>query len=228
MKLAILACAATALAQTPVAHSPVVVELFTSEGCSSCPSADALLSSIAKSSPGVEVIALSEHVDYWNQLGWRDPFSSAQFTERQQNYARRFGIRGPYTPQMVVDGRWEFVGSDRERLARALREAAGNPKPRVAMRLDGDSLAIALPDGVMGEAWLAITEDGLTSDVRRGENGGRTLRHDAVVRRLVKLGGGKELRYAWKPDASWKSPRAVVFVTGDDGRVLAAGSLGAL
>jgi hypothetical protein len=205
---------------------PVVVELFTSEGCSSCPPADALLSAIRKSAPeGVEILALSEHVDYWNQLGWRDPFSSAQFTERQQSYARRFGIRGPYTPQ-VVDGQWEFVGSDRARLAAALASAAGRPKGHAQVTAGAGEIVVTLPDGARGEAWLAITEDGLSTEVKRGENGGRMLRHDAVVRRMTKLGKGATHRVAWKAEPEWKrgTLRAVVFVTGGGGAVVAAGS----
>ncbi len=96
-------------------EAPVMVELFTSEGCSSCPPADDLLMEIHKAHPiaNAEVFVLSEHVDYWNRLGWVDPFSSAQFSDRQKGYAARFGQSGIYTPQMVVDGREELVGSDR-------------------------------------------------------------------------------------------------------------------
>ncbi|MEZ5401822.1 MAG: DUF1223 domain-containing protein [Bryobacteraceae bacterium] len=224
MRVLMVALSAVALS----AQTPVLVELFTSEGCSSCPPADALLASIHKAgaASGVEVIALSEHVDYWNQLGWRDPFSSSEFTARQQNYARRLGLRGPYTPQMVVDGRWEFVGSDRSRLGKALTEAAKTPKPRVGITLDGPALKLTVPGGVQGDAWLAITEDGLSVDVPRGENTGRKLRHEAVTRRLAKLGKGAAFTEPWKPDPQWKGAlRAVAFVTDAHGTVVAAGAL---
>src|SRR5580704_490614 len=131
--LAFLAVATTLRAAS--APTPVVVELFTSEGCSSCPPADLLLRRLEKEQPvpGVEVIPLSEHVDYWNQLGWKDPFSSGRFTDRQRQYADVFHKDGPYTPQMVVDGAPEFVGSDGPRALKTIAEAARRPKASVTL-----------------------------------------------------------------------------------------------
>lgn len=185
------------------ARVPVLVELFTSEGCSSCPPADALLTRLDQSQtvPGVEVIALSEHVDYWNRLGWADPFSSAEFSRRQNDYASVFGSDEIYTPQMVVDGRVQFVGSNASRAHDAISNAARAPKADIAISLaktSGDSSGevaleirvASLPSVSAGEradVLLAITESGLRSSVARGENAGRKLTHTAVVRKLAVL-----------------------------------------
>jgi len=174
-------------------RTPVVVELFTSEGCSSCPPADLLLTRLSEkqSIVGVEIIALSEHVDYWNRLGWRDPFSSAELTARQQRYAEVFGTDRVYTPQMVVDGRTEFVGSDAARADRVIADAARQPKAAVRLSLAQGRLQIRVAPlprrGVSADVLLAITENSLESNVSRGENAGRRLRHIAVVRRLIQL-----------------------------------------
>ncbi|MGY3091356.1 hypothetical protein ACVWYF_004422 [Hymenobacter sp. UYAg731] len=179
------------LAAAPV---PVVVELFTSEGCSSCPSADVALRELetAQSVAGVEVIALGQHVDYWNNLGWKDPFSSPQFTARQRWYAEGFS-EGNYTPQAVVNGRYEFVGSQRSTLAEKVAQAAQAPRATVALARAADgALTVqvsSLPAGTKAATVeLALTETGLSSQVGRGENSGRLLRHAAVVRTWRQLG----------------------------------------
>jgi hypothetical protein len=172
---------------------PVVVELFTSEGCSSCPPADAILSKLEReqSVPGVTIIALGEHVDYWNYLGWPDRFSSGAFSARQERYQRRVFPRGVvYTPQIVVDGVAEAVGSDAGAVRRAIAKAAQRPKLAMHLRAarSSDDLRVAVDiDGVTerpAALVLIAVEDGLTTDVRRGENRGRTLSHDAVVRSI--------------------------------------------
>src|SRR2546426_7678566 len=145
MRLMILmSFAFAALAESP--RTPVLVELFTSEGCSSCPPADMLLGRLQQSQPvaGVEVITLSEHVDYWNQLGWTDPFSSAGLTERQRQYAAALRGDGVYTPQIVVDGKSGFVGSDSQKALRAIAEAAKAPKAGVRLSCGGNPLGLAV------------------------------------------------------------------------------------
>ncbi len=184
-------------------RTPVVVELFTSEGCSSCPPADALLARLEKTQPvsGAEVVALKEHVDYWNHLGWRDPYSSAAFSDRQRAYAWSFGSGSVYTPQMIVDGRAEFVGSQEGRARQAIARAAATPKAAVhlewaAPHAGGNAVPLRVRIAALGEVtprdtaevYLAITENGLHSDVARGENAGRRLDHFSVVRELKRIG----------------------------------------
>lgn len=194
--LALTGCPRPAAADAP--RTPVLVELFTSEGCSSCPPADALLSMLVHAQPvlGALVIALGEHVDYWNHGGWADPFSSHTLTVRQNEYASSFHNDTVYTPQMVVDGRAEFVGSDNAKASAAIARAARVPKAQVSVAPGAEPGVFAvtvrgLPTLAQGEAadvYFAVTEDGLRSQIRGGENAGRTLTHVAVVRLLEKLG----------------------------------------
>lgn len=176
-------------------RQPVLVELFTSEGCSSCPPADALLERLDRTQPvaGAQIVVLSEHVDYWNHSGWADPYSSSAFSARQELYARRFRASGPYTPQMVVDGRWELVGSDARGAESAIRSAARQPK--VAIRIgegNGSSTVEVdpLPAGKTRKAnvYVAHAADAGVQDVLRGENKGRRLRHVAIVKELKQVG----------------------------------------
>ena len=227
----------------------VVVELFTSEGCSSCPPADALLARLDKTQPveGAEVIPLAMHVDYWNHLGWADPFSSHQFSERQGEYSAAFGKSDVYTPQMVVDGVREFNGANSSLAQEAIGKAARQPKGEVLItrtpsqsdsfvRLSARIDKFPKPtDGEAADVLLAITESNLATDVARGENTGRKLAHVGVVRSLKSLGGLPEA-----PGTSFKAEtevtieknwrrenlRAVVFAQ-ERGtrRVLAAGTL---
>lgn len=213
---------------------PVLVELFTSEGCSSCPPADELLLRLSQQSPeGVEVIALGEHVDYWDRLGWKDRFASPRFSQRQQWYGGAIGFHSAYTPQAVVDGRIEFVGNDGRRMAAALKEAARTPKARVTIAQSGGAVAISVKDLPAGfdaksaEVWLAVTESGLETQVARGENGGRRLRHAPVVRRMENLGAGERFEQRLEIDSQWSRPnlRVVAFVQDrKSGRVAGAAS----
>jgi hypothetical protein len=194
------AAAVSVSAQAAPARVPVVVELFTSEGCSSCPPADAVLSRLAAEQPvnGAQIVPLGFHVTYWDQLGWKDPASLAEATARQQDYSRVFGEDRVYTPQAIVDGRDEIVGSDEAGLKRVVARALAQPHARVTLsaRLQGPDTIVAaatvdaVPPAVKEtlRTIYLLTEDGVTSIVKRGENGGRTLRHDAVVRRVSATG----------------------------------------
>jgi hypothetical protein len=218
-------------------QEPVLVELFTSEGCSSCPPADRTLAFLKSNQPvrGAEVIALGYHVDYWDHLGWKDPFSSPEFSRRQEFYVRAFGLGSSYTPQMVVDGHTEFVGSNMERAAKAIGESVAVKKGTVAFSKKAGELGIDIT--LIGahsgaNVILAVAEDGLETDVKRGENGGKKLSHISVVRSLHTLGtidSKKESSsFNFKIDADDAKPESrryfVVFVQDDNTkRVLAVG-----
>ena len=185
-----------AAAASSAAH-PVLVELFTSEGCSSCPPADAVLRKLqGQHTPGGQwIVALSEHVTYWNQLGWSDPFSSDRFTERQSLYGDRFHLASVYTPQVVVNGAAEVLGSDESAILRAVRStdqpssfkvsidtvSAGKGDVIVAFSLAGSAAAPS------AEIYAVIADDMDTSRVLRGENAGRTLTHVSVARTLTRI-----------------------------------------
>jgi len=211
------------------ASTPVLVELFTSEGCSSCPPADGLLSRLGKTQPvrGAEIIALEEHVDYWDRLGWKDPFSSEAATARQNEYDMAFAGGEAYTPQMIVDGRAQFVGRSDSDALRAIRTASQAPKPAVQLSWENDDVLkihiepltnTAERDGQ--QVFLAVAENMLHSDVKRGENAGRALEHNGVVRQLLPLGKidsapvGFSSSVAVRSVREWNRAnlRAVVFV----------------
>ena len=185
----------------------ILLELFTSEGCSSCPPADALLAELAAEP---NVVALELHVDYWDDLGWKDPFSQRAFSERQALYQARFGSRGVYTPELVVNGAAEAVGSDRGRIRSLLASVPKAEAPvTVTARRDGDAMVVQATSGGSGELWVAVAESGLTTDVKRGENAGRKLAHGAVVRRLERVPSSDELRVP--VNSSWKNLSVVAF-----------------
>jgi hypothetical protein len=182
--------------QGPPGHA-VLVELFTSQGCSSCPPADRLLTKLGGEG-GNRVVPLSFHVDFWNHGGWTDPFSSAEWTRRQVAYARVFRISAVYTPQAVVDGGAEIVGSEEAGLRAAIAAAAARPAALISLRLEPlDSKVrvhadVDLPEALRGrklDLMFAVFETELVTPVGRGENGGSTLRNDYVVRSLRRDGG---------------------------------------
>jgi len=198
--LAVLILSAGAGAQqragkAPQARIPVVVELFTSEGCSSCPAADDLLASLAKGeqmSSQYEVIALGEHVDYWDNLGWKDSFSSPLFSARQQDYGIAFRSSNVYTPQMVVNGQKEVLGSDAAAIHGAIAATSRSARAEILMQVAAqDILQLRVgklpPGSHKADVLLAVTESGIETYVSAGENQSRHLRHTAVVRLMSKL-----------------------------------------
>jgi hypothetical protein len=195
---AIPAMAATVLhSQAAEKQQVVLVELFTSEGCSSCPPADALLRQVngTKTSAGQLIVGISEHVTYWNSLGWADPFSSSIYTDRQNAYGQHFGLDSVYTPQMIVNGTEQFVGSDQARLTRALQRQS-KPQPItlriLSMQTKGSTLSVSFSASgevpAHGADIIAVlADDADRSSVLRGENSGRTLAHVAVARSLTRV-----------------------------------------
>lgn len=194
---------ATAQNGPQLQRSPVLVELFTSEGCSSCPPADALLAKLEQAQPiaGTEIIALSEHVDYWDKLGWRDRFSSPQYTERQREYGSRFKIDDIYTPQMIVDGTEQFVGNDAPHALRAIAQAGHAPKVSLVLAkplVQGQKITVTVSTSTSNpsseaDLYAALVDPADTTNVDGGENRGHKLHHVAVVRSLQKIGKLKDL-----------------------------------
>jgi hypothetical protein len=183
-------------ATTPKPHV-VLVELFTSEGCSSCPPADELLRRIdgRQFSPDTLVVGLSEHVTYWDHEGWKDPYGSELATARQQAYGQRFRLDDVYTPQMVVNGEHHFVGSDAHLLEQALAstQASAMQLKITLAKFDGNAVSALADISDVGpaqgaELFAVIAEDEKTERVPAGENRGRTLAHTSVARTLVHIG----------------------------------------
>jgi hypothetical protein len=212
-------CLALPVAPVQATERPTVVELFTSEGCSSCPPADALLAELAKRP---DVLALSFHVDYWDRLGWKDPFSSRAATDRQNRYAKLLKLATVYTPQIVVDGRWEAVGSDRADVARALELARRDPSEvPVTLALDHGQAQIALGRGgdrVAASVLLIGFDRRHVGAVKRGENSGRTLAHVDVVRGVEEIGRLSAGEIA--VPIPWHCDLVAAVVQAADGRVL--------
>jgi hypothetical protein len=193
-----LVLAASAVAQTPQPPpAPVVLELFTSEGCSSCVSADTLFAQIERGGlawhGAAALIMLGEHVDYWDSAEWRDRFSSPLFSSRQQDYGRAFHAQDVFTPQVVVNGQMQCIGSDLPCIQRAVQEASRAPQAAVAIRAGAgaDIVSVSvqhLPPGAnTADVLLGIAESGVGSNIQGGENAGRRAVHTAVVRSLTQL-----------------------------------------
>ena len=206
----------------------VLVELYTSQGCISCPPADRLLAQMEKEQPNAnaEIVTLALHVDYWNYLGWKDEFSAATYSQRQSGYAEKFRLDSIYTPQMVVDGQTQFVGSNLGTAQKAISEAAKTSKTNIELSTAEDKLKVKISDLPAGEnsyVWLAIAEDDLKTSVKRGENSGKTLDHVSVVRELKLLGNlastdknfETEVAFKLLPDWKKENVKFVAFVQGE-------------
>jgi hypothetical protein len=228
---------------SPPANHPILVELFTSEGCSSCPPADAFLEKIDASQPvpNAQLIVLSEHVDYWDHDGWKDPHSSAELTARQNEYVQVFGLRSPFTPQFIVDGTRELRANDPQQIGTVFKDAAVSPK--IPMRIEEVSVDPGNPNIIRAhlsidrnsgnrnaDIYLAAALDRVESQVLHGENGGRHLTHIAVavqLTRVGKLGKGKSfdetVQLKLKPGTDLKNLRIIAFAQeSGPGKVLGA------
>jgi len=197
LALAIAVPAGQASAATPAASTtPIVVELFTSEGCSSCPPADALLRFLDAKQPleGAQFIVMEEHVDYWDGDKWRDRFSSHEFTVRQTDYTQRLHVAEPYTPEMVVDGAYEFTGNDRARAAAAFEKAHAMPLVPVrvsSVKVENGKLNVHIETDAVPEkadVFAALAIDHADTQVQGGENAGNHLEHVAILKNLSKVG----------------------------------------
>ena len=203
-------------------HSALLVELFTSEGCSSCPPADQLLRQVngTRTPPGQLIVGVSEHVTYWNNLGWTDPYSAAAYTDRQNAYGKRFRLDSVYTPQMVINGREQIVGSNEAALASALRDEAQRttfPLRILSAQRSGDALSVhysfgAEPGGKPLDIVAVIADDRDRSHVQRGENAGRSLDHVNVARLMMRVatvrGSGEQTFLVPMPQSVLGDPNA--------------------
>lgn len=195
--------------------TPVVVELFTSQGCSSCPPADELITALAHDqSLRGKVIPIAFHVDYWDHLGWRDPFSSRFWTQRQMIYVRQMHLNSSYTPQAIVSGRKELVGSRAGALESAIVEASHAPPfGTIALetKREGQSIIAEVrgAGGATSNIVLALVEYDVTTPVKAGENEGRTIVNDAIVRSLQQVRPG---RIKLNTDPSWQHLAVVAFL----------------
>lgn len=215
-------------AQQPIA----VIELFTSQGCSSCPSADRLLAQTISDSKknGQNIIALSFHVDYWNRLGWADPFSEEQYSQRQANYVEKMHLRSAYTPQMVVNGQYEFVGSNKSDLKKALEKALAT-KPTASFKSlkasfgNGDKLQMEYElegDYAGCELHFALVSLHEKTSVKRGENGGKELENENVVRQFItrRANASGEIIFDKNSMPARDNLAIVAYVQHPDGRII--------
>jgi hypothetical protein len=226
--LCLLAGCATASGETPRDEAPLVIELFTSQGCSSCPSADKLLDKIARDGAvlGRPVAPLAFHVDYWDDLGWPDPFALPAWTERQRQYAEAIGDRSVYTPELVVTGRTGLVGSSLIAATRAIAAAPRQIKITATATWTKDSITIDAKAPAGADVFVAIWQDNTKTKVPRGENAGSTLTGDRVVRRLERVAAaGTSATKTIKLDPNWGTVGAIAFAQKSDRSIIGSAPL---
>lgn len=237
----LILCAVAAKANDATARVPVLVELFTSEGCSSCPPADAFLQKLDSAQPisGAELIVLSEHVDYWNHDGWKDPYSSSSITERQSAYVHVLGQSEPYTPEMIADGSDVLKLTDPQQMNQVFLKDLGMPALAVrieGVKLDGPALRAHIATGEYAgkrkaDVYMAVALSHVESQVSAGENHGKHLSHTAVVEYLKKIGSieegksfNQDVQLKLKNGVDPQNVRVVAFVQeAGPGRVVGAG-----
>jgi hypothetical protein len=214
----------------PTPTRPIVlVELFSSEGCSSCPPADVLLEKLTRSGgqDAVETVGLEWHVDYWNDLGWADPFSKASYSDRQRQYSTWLHRSDIYTPQMIVNGTAQFVGSNEAAARDAIRQAAAHPLDRINLEWTATGRvrveAPALPAGT--HLLAVVTESGLVTQVEHGENAGRSLVHGPVVRSVSEIDRSTQFAPELPPRSPKERLQVIVFAQDSSGRIVAAGAV---
>ncbi|MGE3459702.1 MAG: DUF1223 domain-containing protein [Kofleriaceae bacterium] len=204
-------------------RGPLVVELFTSQGCSSCPPADRLLSKLARNG---DLAPLSFHVDYWDDLGWADPFASPAWTARQRAYAQSLGEDRVFTPQLVIGGTQSVVGSNERAVSAALAKAARPARLPITSKWERDALTVTTTAPGDADVFVAVWQATTTTQVARGENAGAQLRSDRVVRRLervAKAGATATIRIPVAP--TWRSVGALAFAQSRDSRIVASAAL---
>jgi hypothetical protein len=228
--IGIASLAGGALAADPAGRGPIVVELFTSQGCSSCPPAEAFLTDLAKRD---DVVALEFHVDYWDYIGWKDSFAKPEFTKRQKRYVSSLQGRYAYTPQMVIQGRADVVGSHRDDVESVVRRylAENTKEPAITIKRKGEVLIVIVGAGASTDLYdvLLVTFDKPhLTEIRRGENRGKTLKNSNVVRELVKIGAwsGKSSKFDIPLDGKeGDGGCAVLLQKPNQGPILAAAKL---
>jgi hypothetical protein len=219
---------AIAAGETPRDEAPLVIELFTSQGCSSCPPADKLLDKLARDGAvlGRPVAPLSFHVDYWDDLGWPDPFALPAWTERQRQYADALGDRSVYTPELVVVGRKGLVGSNALAATRAIAAAPRQIKIAATAKWRKDTITVEAKAPPGADVFVAIWQDGTKTKVPRGENAGATLAGDRVVRRLERVAtAGNSGTKTIPLDPTWGTVGAIAFAQKSDRSIVGSALL---